>query len=105
MAASPMDNNLCEDCRFPCTMESGHYYTATKAAWAMVNAKNTDHLCLNCFEHRLGRSLSEADFIALPHEIMARFAGKSGEPGLRFEWQRDLESWRAMIRPGRKPRF
>jgi len=85
----------CRDCG--CPTGTGHYYTAHEEVWAAAGAGKRDHLCLDCFEARLGHPLSEADFVALPTEIMARFAGEAGEPLPPAERQRELEEWRAFV--------
>jgi hypothetical protein len=40
----------------------------------------------------------EADFVATPIEIMARFAGKAGEPLPSAGRQLDIDLWRAFMR-------
>jgi hypothetical protein len=50
-----------------------------------------------CVKTRLGRDLKEADFVTLPHEIIARFAGQPVEPASPAKRQADLDSWRAWV--------
>ena len=59
--------------------------------------------CLDCFERRLGRPPHESDFDATPHEIMARFAGQTGEPLPPAECQAELDDWRADIKRNPPP--
>jgi hypothetical protein len=87
----------CLDCGRNADALSGHYYTLFEELWLSIAGKN-DVLCLDCLEARLGRNLTEDMFVALPSEIMGRFAGERGPPGTPPRRQRDLDFWRVYIR-------
>ena len=92
-----MSNAVCRDCDCPADAQSGHYYTLREDLWRSI-ADADDFLCLDCCEKRLGRPLTEDMFVALPFEIIARFAGETVKPEGAVERQRQLNSWRAFIR-------
>ncbi len=61
--------------------------------WAQVYGKPKGHLCIGCFEKRLGRFLNKKDFTAAPincqfHAIMGghNFEKKSPLLRARMEW-------------------
>jgi hypothetical protein len=94
----------CHDCGVDTSFSAGigHFYTLHNAVWRQASGDDAAvrFLCLDCLEARLGHPLSEADFIATPPEILARFAGKAGEPLPPAERQNELENWRAVTRAG-----
>jgi hypothetical protein len=96
---------VCADCGCSAGPMSGHYYSAAEEVWTAAGGTPGTGLllCLDCFEVRLDRPLSEADFVALPHEIMARFAGGDGEPKTAGERQAELDSWREYIKGNPPP--
>lgn len=72
----------CPDCRVDTSFGTGigHYYTVHATVWRQAWQGSTRagaHLCLDCLEKRLRRPVSEADFMATPPEILARFAGRA----------------------------
>jgi hypothetical protein len=95
---------LCHDCGVDTSFSTGigHYYNLRNEVWrqATRNCTAAQFLCLNCLETRLDRPLTEADFIATPPEIMARFAGQAGEPLPAAERQHQLDEWRTYTRCG-----
>jgi hypothetical protein len=94
----------CHDCGVDTSFSTGigHYYNLRNEVWRQATRNSTavQFLCLDCLEARLSRPLTEADFIATPPEIMARFAGAVAAPLPPAERQNDLENWRASTRAG-----
>jgi hypothetical protein len=87
----------CSDCWRDTSFATGcgHYYTAQQAVWRQATqSKGARFLCLDCLEQRLDRPLTEADFIATPPEILARFGGQAAEPLPATERARELAAWR-----------
>jgi hypothetical protein len=67
--------NRCMDCRS--TESGGHDYMLRDEIWLSIVPDRLGLLCLSCVEKRLGRRLSEDDFLFTPPEMMARmFAPK-----------------------------
>jgi hypothetical protein len=54
----------CADCGV-CTHTIGEYYMVEHDVWDQV-CKRKEMLCIECFEDRLGRTLTSADFIKCP---------------------------------------
>jgi hypothetical protein len=98
-------NDNCADCRIDTSFESGngHYYTVRAELWRQATPDGAQCLCIDCLKRRIGRSVIEADFLATPPDIMARFAGRAGEPLPPAERQRELDDYRdfARARPAR----
>jgi hypothetical protein len=86
----------CADCGIDTSFESGvgHYYSARAELWRQATPDGALCLCLDCLERRIGRALTEADILATPLEIMARFAGRAVEPLPPAERQQELDSYR-----------
>ena len=65
----------CSDCGVDCSFATGigHFYTVHRHIWLSVAPRSDGRLCLDCLQARLGRLLTEADFIATPFEILSRF--------------------------------
>lgn len=97
-----MKGNPCHDCGVDTSFATGigHYYTLRNDVWQQATHGDARvcFLCLDCLQRRLGRPLIEADFLATPPEILARFAGEAGKPLPPAERQRELDSWRAYCR-------
>ena len=92
----------CADCRIDTSFATGigHFYTVHEELWQRATPDKAHFLCLDCLETRLGRPLVEADFLATPPEILARFAGQSEEVLPSAERQRALQDWRDFSRAG-----
>jgi hypothetical protein len=94
----------CHDCGADTSFSTGigHYYTLRNEVWrqATRNTTTVQFLCLDCLETRLKRPLIEADFIATPPEIMARFTGEAGAPLPAAKRQHQLDEWRTYTRAG-----
>ena len=87
--------DTCADCgRSTALRDHGDFYAAHDSVWQLAASDGARFLCFDCLEARLGRPLVEADFISLPWEIAARFAGEAGTPLLPEQRQRRLEEWR-----------
>jgi hypothetical protein len=102
-------DSRCADCSVDTSFETGvlHYYSARKDLWRQATPDGAQCLCLDCLERRIGRAVTEADFLATPVEIMTRFAGQEVEPLPSAERQRELNSYREFQRHGgwRSPAF
>lgn len=63
------------DCGVDCGFATGigHYYIVHRQIWLSVAPGPDGRLCLDCLRARLGRSLTEADFIITPFETLSRF--------------------------------
>ena len=95
----------CNDCRVDTSLATGngHYYAVREDVWRRAVPKSGGrrpprYLCLDCLEARHGAPLTQADFLATPPEILARFAGEAREPKPPIERQRELDEWRAFMR-------
>jgi hypothetical protein len=100
----------CNDCRVDTSLATGngHYYAVREDVWRRAVPKSGGrrpprYLCLDCLEARLGAPLTQADFLATPPEILARFAGEAREPKPPSERQRELDEWRAFTAGKNEP--
>jgi hypothetical protein len=63
---------FCADCDVD-TYVNQQYYMLHDELWARVAPQVDTMLCLSCFEIRLGRTLNERDFAAVPlNELQAK---------------------------------
>jgi hypothetical protein len=59
-------NRHCVDCGV-CTIKLQEYYMVRHELWAQAGMdRNGGMLCINCLEHRLGRTLIASDFLDVP---------------------------------------
>jgi hypothetical protein len=94
----------CADCGIDMSDDFGYMLVAP--LWLEAMPGGTGLLCLGCVEHRIGRSLVEADFAITPSEmhrggLMAIEHDGPTPPDIR---QRELEDRRAYLRrTGHRP--